>query len=398
VYQRKPPVGLHLRERLKVGFCPFGPHPSSSGGWHRDHFSGSVADAKHPRSLDTPTAYDEGQDSSKSTEVPEVLPEARVGITDFKVLAAISLATADMTCAALILCCWLFSLFPLCTFGQSGQGGNIFFVRPDESTTDFWDSNNCNGESNILRIGFRLNSEKRPSHIGSLMKGQVLARSDGEEFDRDFSRKFLLLFGIRNHSALDTNSSAPPTDVRISPLSIFLFKESLERSVDSFSVPIWHEGQRVNGGDSILIASNYVLDEISIDTISHGLPFCELAGFNRFDGESECRGHLILNNFSQSAHRQFGVRVLVNLFNPDWEIIEHSPSVGKFHMLSINIGYDILAPQKDYLQHCSSRESLAIGPDNNTRGRHDIDDRSGTGAGGKTETDKKRNCEIVFTH
>jgi len=41
--------------------------------WHRDHFSGSVADAIHPRALDTQTIYDGGRDFSKSTEVPDVL-------------------------------------------------------------------------------------------------------------------------------------------------------------------------------------------------------------------------------------------------------------------------------------------------------------------------------------
>jgi hypothetical protein len=42
--------------------------------WHRDHFSGSVADAIHPRSLDTSRVYDEDPDFNNGTDVPEVPP------------------------------------------------------------------------------------------------------------------------------------------------------------------------------------------------------------------------------------------------------------------------------------------------------------------------------------
>ena len=41
-----------------VGFARWGRIPPDSGGWHRGVDSGSVADAIHPRSLDTLTDYD----------------------------------------------------------------------------------------------------------------------------------------------------------------------------------------------------------------------------------------------------------------------------------------------------------------------------------------------------
>jgi hypothetical protein len=74
MYQRKPPEELHLGERLQGGFLPpTGRIPPDSGGWHRGVLSRSVADAIHPRSLDTRTGYDVNGDFSKGTKVPEIL-------------------------------------------------------------------------------------------------------------------------------------------------------------------------------------------------------------------------------------------------------------------------------------------------------------------------------------
>jgi hypothetical protein len=57
----------------KVVFAPtLGHIPPNSGGWHRDLFSGSVADAVRPRSLDTLTDYDVKRDFGNSTGVPAV--------------------------------------------------------------------------------------------------------------------------------------------------------------------------------------------------------------------------------------------------------------------------------------------------------------------------------------
>jgi hypothetical protein len=65
-----------LGKGCKVVFAPtLGHIPPDSGGWHRDLFSGSVADAIHPRSLDTLTGYDMRRAFGNSTEVPVVLPD-----------------------------------------------------------------------------------------------------------------------------------------------------------------------------------------------------------------------------------------------------------------------------------------------------------------------------------
>ena len=51
------------------------------------------------------------------------------------------------------------------SFGQGGEGGSISFVRPDPSPAAFWDSNNCDGKTNITWIGFGLNSEEHPNQL-----------------------------------------------------------------------------------------------------------------------------------------------------------------------------------------------------------------------------------------
>jgi hypothetical protein len=74
MYQRKPPEELHLGERLKVGFCPLrAASLQILEAGTVAFFSRSVADAIHPRSLDTRTGYDVNGDFSKGTKVPEIL-------------------------------------------------------------------------------------------------------------------------------------------------------------------------------------------------------------------------------------------------------------------------------------------------------------------------------------
>jgi hypothetical protein len=67
--RRARKLGLAARE----GFALWAISPLLA--WHRDHFSGSVADAIHPRSLDTLTDYDMKREFGNGTSVLLVLPE-----------------------------------------------------------------------------------------------------------------------------------------------------------------------------------------------------------------------------------------------------------------------------------------------------------------------------------
>jgi hypothetical protein len=85
MYQRKPPEGLRLGERLQGGFCPYTrPYPSRFwrlAPWR--FFSLGCRGANFTPALDTLTGYDVSGDFGNSTEVPEVL---LLGIAEAKPL------------------------------------------------------------------------------------------------------------------------------------------------------------------------------------------------------------------------------------------------------------------------------------------------------------------------
>src|SRR5208282_3151759 len=196
--------------------------------------------------------------------------------------------------------------------------------------------------------------------------------------------------GICNLHLLKSNSLASPKYSGIGVLSLFWIEKTLKGSINASGIPVRHEREGVDGGNSIFITSDYILNQISLYPHSGGLFFCQHASFNRTNGERECTGHLIRNDFSHPAYGHFRTRITVNLFNPEWEIIVLSSAVVRLPRLSVNIGHDQTVLQEEYLDRCPGRNSLTVGSYNHAVGRYSIDNGGGTGTAERAGKNEKR--------
>ena len=294
--------------------------------------------------------------------------------------------------AVLIVLCWL---FPLRAFGQAGEGGNISLILSNPSPANSWDSHNCNRESNKLWVGFSFDSKKSAYEIGSLFESQFFSGVESLVFEREFGDSLLVSVTLCVPKLTESNMLSKKAKARIGTLPLFWLQQDSMRPNNSFLVPIDIEPNIVNRRNTGLISSHHIADQ---NILQSGVALFNCPTLDSFNGKRECFGHFIFYDQRERRYRCLGANLTVYDSSPSWEVVEHSPAVLGFRALNIDIGKDILAPQKEYLEHCSSGSGFAIGPDHDSGGRHDIHDSSGSSISGKKEGDKKWNCKIAFTH
>src|SRR4029077_12900941 len=264
--------------------------------------------------------------------------------------------------AVLTPCCCFFILFlfALCGSGQSGEGGNISFVRPHPSAADFGDSDNCDGKSDRLWIGFGFDSKESAHEIGSLFESKFFSRIDGLTFERNFGESLFISITLCVFELAERNILAKATKARIGTLPLFRLHQDSLRPNNSFLVPVDIKPNTINRRNAGLISSDNVTNQ---NILQSGVALFNCPTLDSLNGKRECPGHFVFYNARERFWRRVGANLTIYDFSPRWEVIEHGPAVVRFRVLSINIGNDVLAPQKDYLEHCSSGGGFSVGPE-----------------------------------
>jgi len=280
--------------------------------------------------------------------------------------------------------------------GQSEEDGRITLVGCDRSVPVLGESYDSERESNIAWIVFRFDRKHRSRYLGELFRGQAVPGVSQIKLGFEFVIKFPLGLGVCGTDKVQSSSTATPSPLESGVPGPSFLEDHLKRAVDSLRIPVWHQGEGVNEWDSILISSDYILDDVSFH--SPVLSFFQLSVLDRLTGEAEGRGHLFLYDLDQSRKRDIGVRAVVKLSDPSWKVIEKSAAARRFRRLIVKISHDQALLQKSYLDRCTGGDDPPVSTDGHTAGTGDIYDSGSPSAVGRHNDNSDNDCEISFMH